>query len=232
MSAQTFSWMVIVGIGALAGFGLAVMLLSAAWPAARMPSLRRVDLRRRLDPARWREAVAGPIAAARGLALRIPTARRKEAMDRALFAALGALRNYSKSGGGAQMTTDAILEEFAGRDGALQDAWATCLRMLRVGREAEIPAYFAEASMNDLGRDFMMLLLEWDRTDPTRLTDTVAAFQTAMKETRTTTLTRRTEAMSDLLYLPVVVGVLVVFMNFIYVAYFVEQRELLTELFF
>jgi hypothetical protein len=163
---------------------------------------------------------------------RIPSAHRKERVDRELYAALGILRNYARSSGGARTTTDAILEQFAGTDGVLREAFAGCLRMLRTGREQAAVEFFTTRAESDMARDFMMLLMEWDRIAPERLTDTINSFRTAMKETRTTELLRKNEGMSDLVYLPVVVGVLVIFMNFVYIAYFVEQKEMLAELFF
>jgi len=77
-----------------------------------------------------------------------------------------------------------------------------------------------------------MLVLDWDAVSPQKLIKTVSAFQNALRETRTTRLIRKNEALSDLVYLPVVACVLVIFVNFIYVAYFAEQQAMLTELFF
>jgi len=53
-----------------------------------------------------------------------------------------------------------------------------------------------------------------------------------MREKRTTELMRKTETMSDLVYLPVVAGVLAVFMNFVYTAYFIEQKDMLMQIFY
>jgi uncharacterized protein YneF (UPF0154 family) len=41
---------------------------------------------------------------------------------------------------------------------------------------------------------------------------------------------RRDETVSDLIYLPVVINVMLVFINFIYVGYFIDQKEMLTIL--
>jgi hypothetical protein len=39
------------------------------------------------------------------------------------------------------------------------------------------------------------------------------------------------KSISDLIYLPVVVNKLVIFINFIYVAYFIDQKEMLENVF-
>jgi hypothetical protein len=53
-----------------------------------------------------------------------------------------------------------------------------------------------------------------------------------MKEMRLTARKKKDELVSDLIYLPVVANILIVFLNFIFVAYFVEQKDMLAGLFF
>ena len=166
------------------------------------------------------------------LPARISSGRRKEKIDSELYTAFGILRNYAHAPDTARQSADRILEQFAQQDSLLRSAYADCLRLLRTGRERDIPEVFAAAGAGELGRDLMLLLLDWDRVAPPRLIETLTAYRTALKEARTTALMRSNEVVSDLLYLPVIAGVLVVFMNFVYFAYYVEQRELLSQLFF
>jgi hypothetical protein len=51
-----------------------------------------------------------------------------------------------------------------------------------------------------------------------------------MNEVSLTLRKKRDETISDLIYLPVVVNLMIVFINFIYVAYFLDQKEMLTLL--
>ena len=161
------------------------------------------------------------------------TAKKEELVCKEMYAALSILRNHaSAEGTGACVTTDYILEQFAQSEGILAKYYASALRLLRTGRKAESIEYFTAAAGVELARDFIMLVLDWDAVPSHKLKKTLGAFQNALKETRTTKLIRRNEVLSDLVYLPVVACVLVIFVNFIYVAYFAEQRELLAELFF
>ena len=48
---------------------------------------------------------------------------------------------------------------------------------------------------------------------------------------RITRIRKRDELMSDIIYFPVVIDCMVVLLNFLYVAYFLQQKELM-ELFF
>ena len=161
------------------------------------------------------------------------TAKKEELVCKELYTALSILRNHASADGpGVSVTTDYILEQFAQNEGVLAKNFAGALRFLRTGRRNEAIEYFTTAAGVELARDFIMLVLDWDAVPPHKLTKTIVAFQNALKETRTTKLIKRNEALSDLVYLPVVACVLVIFVNFIYVAYFAEQRALLAELFF
>jgi hypothetical protein len=171
-------------------------------------------------------AVAGQRAA------RLRTAKRQELIQKELYSALSVLRNHASADGCAESTTDHLLEQFSQADGILKDIYDGALRLLRTGKRSAAAEYFAAAAGVDLARDFILLVLDWDAVPPHKLRKTVSAFQSALRETRTTELMRKNEVLSDLVYLPVVTGVLIVFVNFIYVAYFAEQSALLAELFF
>ena len=165
----------------------------------------------------------------------ISSSKRHEQTAREIFSALSLLRNLasvSANGNTSPITTDALLEQLAQNDGLLKNAYLGALRLLRTGRSADAADFFTSIADVGLARDFIMLILEWDEIPPERLLGTIATFRNAMKETRTTELLKKNEVLSDIVYLPVVVSVLIVFVNFIYIAYFAEQRELLTELFY
>ena len=163
------------------------------------------------------------------------SSRLREQTAREIFSALSLLRNQASSStaeNSRPITTDALLEQLAQNDGVLKNAYLGSLRLLRTGRPEEAIDFFTNAADVVLARDFIMLVIEWDEIPPERLLGTIAAFRNAMKETRTTELMKKNEVLSDIVYLPVVVSVLIVFVNFIYVAYFAEQREMLIELFY
>ena len=66
---------------------------------------------------------------------------------------------------------------------------------------------------------------------PGDLLNTVEVYRSALREDRLTRQKRRDEMVSDLVYFPVVVNAMAVLMNFIYVAYFIQQRDALNVLF-
>ena len=71
----------------------------------------------------------------------------------------------------------------------------------------------------------------WEDVPPGDLLNTVEVYRSALREDRLTRQKRRDEMVSDLVYFPVVVNAMAVLMNFIYVAYFIQQRDALNVLF-
>jgi hypothetical protein len=219
---------------------VAVIFAAGIFTIVPAPAVSRFGDERAGDFRNLRAVLLHAANAAGKYAAGLRIARRTEAVRKELYTALSILRNHASAdldGGtpgrpGAQVTADSLLEQFAQMEGVLREAFAGALRLFRTGRRSEAIEYFSKAAIDPLARDFIMLVLDLDAVAPHKLRKTVLAFQNTLRETRTTELMRKNEVMSDFVYLPVVTGVLIVFVNFIYVAYFAEQRELLTELFF
>ena len=210
-------------------FSAGVVAMTIDFP----PANGRLSEARLFNTALLRKALSDAAAAAGRGAVFFRTARKEELVCKELYAALSVLRNLaSADGAGAGVTTDHILEQFAQTDGVLAKHYAGALSLLRTGRRVEAVEYFSAAAGVELARDFIMLVFDWDAVLPAKLAKTAGAMQNALKETRTTELIHKNEALSDLVYLPVVACVLVIFVNFIYVVYFSEQRALLAELFY
>jgi hypothetical protein len=162
----------------------------------------------------------------------LPKSRRNERADREIFEAIGAARNIIASSDGTQIPADALFEQFARTEGDLAPAFRKALDLLRVNRKDEMARRFAAEVGTPMAADFIRILARWDDVSPEKLSSTLLSYQSAIKEARTTALKRRNEMYSDLVYFPAVLNVLVVLMNFIFVSYYIEQRDLFETLFF
>jgi hypothetical protein len=162
----------------------------------------------------------------------LPRSRRNERADREIFEAISAARNIIASSGGAHIPADALFEQLARAEGDLAPAFRRALALLRVNRKDEMARRFAEEVNTPMAGDFIRILARWDDVSPEKLSSTLLSYQSAIKEARTTALKRRNEIYSDLIYFPAVLNVLVVLMNFIFVSYYIEQRDLFETLFF
>ncbi|MDR1292133.1 MAG: hypothetical protein LBJ91_01875 [Clostridiales Family XIII bacterium] len=158
--------------------------------------------------------------------------QKSERADRGIFEAIGAARNIIAASGGAHIPADALFEQLSQTEGSLAPAFRRALAMLRVNKKDEMARRFAEEVGTPMAGDFIRILARWDDVSPEKLSSTLLSYQSALKEARTTALKRRGEVYSDLVYFPAVLNVLVVLMNFIFVSYYIEQRDLFTRLFF
>jgi hypothetical protein len=191
-------------------------------------------------PVRSRLAVAargreGAQRVEKRLRMRIKSLRellQKERKDREIYEAVSFLRNVTAVGMSDSMSADLALMRLAENKGVLQPAYVKTLGLLRLNKREEAAKRFGEAVGDGLGLDFIRVVLQWDDIDPRELTASLVSYQKSLKEMRVTARKKRDELLSDLIYIPVVINILLIFMNFIFIAYFAEQRDMLRDLFF
>lgn len=152
---------------------------------------------------------------------------RREKMNMEIYEAISFLRNITVLGRGSSCSADTMLELLVERKGILAPIYGRMLQMLRQNQPGEAVAYFSEKVNTDIGKDFARLIVQWDSVDPRHLMETLLSHQKNIREVRMTALKRRDEIVSDLIYLPVVVNIMLIFINFIYVGYYMDQSELL-----
>jgi hypothetical protein len=155
---------------------------------------------------------------------------RQDRVDVEIYEAISFLRNITIIGKGGSLNADAVLEQLILHRGSLSPIYGGTLRLLRQNQKEEAIAYFSRNAATDISKDFARLLIQWDEIDPKQLLETLLSHQKNIREARLTAQKRRDETVSDLIYLPVVVNVMLIFINFIYVGYFIDQREMLTML--
>jgi len=178
-------------------------------------------------------------AAARKLAQKVKTAsvgsflmrRKAERSDRAIFDSICFVRNLIAANKGGSLSSDKLLEQLAAADSSLSANYKRALARLRMGKKEEMAHAFAAETGTEAAQDFINIILRWDEVNPEKLASTLHSYQSAVKESRTTRIKRTNETYSDILYLPVILNVLLVLINFLFVGYFIEQRELIRQLF-
>lgn len=152
---------------------------------------------------------------------------KKNKMDVEIYEAISFLRNITILGKGKHYSSDTIIEFLVDRQGILGPYYGRMLQMLRQNQPGEAVAYFSEKVNTDIGKDFARLLIQWDAIEARHLMEVLLSHQKNIREVRMTAQKRKDETASDLIYLPVVVNIIVIFINFIYVGYYVDQKELL-----
>lgn len=190
----------------------------------RLRRLRALRWRMRLERVDYRKF---PVAR---MVLDAKERSKHERTDMEIYEAISFLRNITVLGKGGALSADAVLEQLISHRGSLSHVYAKTLRLLRQNQKEEAIAYFSDTAATEVSKDFARLLIQWDEIDPRQLLETLLSHQKNIRETRMTVQKRRDETVSDLIYLPVVINVMLVFINFIYVGYFIDQKEMLTIL--
>lgn len=188
---------------------------------------RRESLRLAERAARWGRlagAKARTSGAARGLR-RYARHRRRNVRERELSECLAYMQNMVALGRGSAMSGELLLAELADLCDSLQSVFWEMSHRLRLCDGEGAETIFCRAFEQDYAQDVAKLFIEWERISPQELGSTVGAYRNLLLQKRRTRQKNRDEWMSDLAYFPVVVNAMAVLLNFIYVAYFIEQRN-------
>jgi len=158
-------------------------------------------------------------------------ARHSSRLKDELCESLSYTRNIAVLGSCSRMSAGMLLSALAGQSRLLKPVFLDMEHAINVNdRERAADVLYAvvkEPYAKDIGR----ILAFWEDLEPDGLLKTLEVYRNMLREERITRIRRRDELISDLIYLPVVLNCMVVLLNFLYVAYFLQQKELL-QLFF
>ena len=157
--------------------------------------------------------------------------QREEKIDKELYESISLLRNIITLGNGRAAGSDYIVELLSHREGILQPVYVRMLRFLRIGKLEDAVKAFSDEAVTPVGGEFGNLLLKWDSLDPIELTEILISYQKSIKEAKRTSQRKQDEIVSEVIYLPVVLNILIIFINFIVVGYFMEQKYMLSMMF-
>lgn len=155
--------------------------------------------------------------------------RNKGKRDIALAETVSFLRNAAI--GDTLPPVEQVLTELVSFGNILSPAFFAMLSHIRQNDPAGALSAFTEIAGEKEGGDIGRLLLQWDRLDGGELTETLLSYQRHLSEVRYTLDRNADELASDLLYIPVVLNVMLVFVNFILVGYFLNEEEMFRMIF-
>ncbi|MBQ1418859.1 MAG: hypothetical protein IIY95_05560 [Firmicutes bacterium] len=157
--------------------------------------------------------------------------RKREAMQRDLAESLSYIKNLVVIGRGENMSAQLLLEELSELSKDLGPVFLSMARCVQLFDKQTAAQQLYDALPFSYAKDIGEFLAGWEDVPSADLLNTVEVYRSALREDRLTKQKRRDEMVSDLVYFPVVVNAMAVLMNFIYVAYFLQQKEALNVLF-
>ena len=222
-------------------YGLCVLLLMVGYflLVARSPS--RLENRGEQMKAKWLEEGKQWILSAQkperfstikrwGKTLREPLKKlaekqKEERAEKEIVQGISYLRNAAAMGRGDRMSTELLLSELATASNYLSDVYYSMANYLRLGDGEAALRTMEERVKTSIAKDYGRLILQWEKLAPSLLMETLTSYQKAMEQVRLTKQKKWDEFISDLVYFPVIMNVMLILINFIYVAYFIDQRN-------
>lgn len=160
---------------------------------------------------------------------------RRRGSDRQLEQELSECLSYVKNmvalGRGASMSGELLMEELSAMTTGLSACFQDMARCLHVNDREGCAAALSEAIRKPYARDIGAFLAGWEDIAPEDLAVSIEIYRSAIRDERETALRKEDETVSDLIYFPVVANAMAVLLNFIYIAYFIQQKDMLTVLF-
>lgn len=153
-----------------------------------------------------------------------------EKVDIEIYEAISLLKNMIIANNGLNMNSDYIIEQLAVYSDLLRHTYFKMLNLLRLNKSEEAIKIFCDEAGSKISKDFGRFLIQIDKINPRELEEILISLQKNIREERITKQKRKDEIVSDILYLPVVINVLLIFINFIYVSYFVNQKNIFSML--
>lgn len=157
--------------------------------------------------------------------------RRLRMQNKELAECLSYIKNIAVLGNSRGVSVQYLIEELADYSSLLRPAFIKMARFLNVNDKQSARSCLSDLVGTTLALDVGTFLAGWDDIPPEDVLDMIDAYQTILREERATELQRRDEMISDIVYFPVVINCMVVLVNFIYTAYFLEQQDALSLLF-
>lgn len=158
---------------------------------------------------------------------RLMQSRKEEAAQREIAQGISYLRNAAAMGRGEHMSTELLLSELAAVSSQLSDTYYSMANYLRLGDTQAALRLMEDQIKHPIAGDYGRLLIQWEKLAPSLLMETLISYQKAIEQMRETKQKKRDELISDLVYFPVIMNVMLILVNFIYVAYFIDQRDAL-----
>ena len=162
---------------------------------------------------------------------RLIAAVRREKLKSELSESLAYTRNIAILGSRDKLSAQALLSGLAGQAHLLRPVFLDMAHSLNLNDRERAAGALYTALPEPYSKDIGVFLASWEDIDPQGLVQTLEVYRSMLLEDRMTRIRKKDELISDLIYLPVVLNCMVVLLNFLYVAYFLEQKELLSLFF-
>ncbi len=150
---------------------------------------------------------------------------KREKLEMELSESLAYVKNLVILGRGKSISAELLLTELSDVTRLLSPVFLDMAHWLHLNEKEKAAESLSSRFGTGFSKEIGHFLSCWEDIDPSELLSSVELFQSALREERMTRQMSRDEAVSDLAYFPVVINCMAVLLNFIYVAYFIAQKD-------
>lgn len=157
--------------------------------------------------------------------------RNKEKIENELIECISIIKNLSESQDCKSITCEYVISYLAENMDVTKAAFLKMLEKVRIGKMNEAESAFIKETKIKLAKDISHILVRLDELRHNEIKAMLEARLEYAENVKKTKAVRKAELLSDLIYFPIVMTVMIVLINFMIITYYVQQREQL-EIFF
>jgi len=149
----------------------------------------------------------------------------KNKKDIEIYRAITQLKNLAIAQQDKPLGADFIIEQLMKFTNITKSTFSKMLSIWRLGQEEKACEYFAKNIDTKLGTELAGVLLKLDKINPVELKEQLILYQNNVKSEKKTEHLRKMEALSTLIYLPIIGTALIVLLNFVIITIYIDQMQ-------
>lgn len=158
--------------------------------------------------------------------------KRNKAMEKELVQALAYIRNNVILGRGNRISSELLMEELADISESLKPVFQDMAQYLHLCDKEKAANVLYDYLGTGISKDLGRFLAGWEDIPSEELLKTLEIYMENLRKMNLDRKAKEDEMISDLIYFPVVLNAMFVLFDFVYVAFFIEQQNLLNQMFF
>lgn len=157
--------------------------------------------------------------------------RNKGKIENELIECISIIKNLCESGEERKLTSEYAISYLADNMEFSQNAFFRMLEKIRLGQMKEAEKIFIKETRTKLSKDIAHILVRLDELKLEEIKVMLEARLEYAENVKKTKAIRKAELISDFVYFPIVMTVMMVLINFMVIAYYAPQKEQLAIFF-
>lgn len=146
-------------------------------------------------------------------------------LDLEIFRSISQLKNLAIAQKDKPFGADFIIQQLMKFSNITKPVYIKMLSKYRMGQEEEACKYFAEAIGTNYAKELANIFLKLDKINPGELVEQLTLYQVSIREEWRTKKMRKFEAISDIIFIPIIASALIVLLNFVVIVVYIEQAS-------